>query len=262
MLTRSLRPAPRRLIADGYDVHTMIAGKANDEMGLGQLKQVQSTLPNVSYIGWISAEQLAVAYASSDMLLFPSAVETFGNVTLEGMASGIPVIVDKTTGGHLIEDGASRSSRRPRPLSRAWRAYVLAWLLTRAATLAVSRVTGLNGYTVQSGDVDGFYAAAKRLCAPDAGPLRAQLGAAGRKRATEHYDNEANTAEMLRHYREIIGRPTSSIKKLSLHWVWIDLFSNVVLGIFMIGVWILKRMLLLSVQLYGFSSNLKHGPTK
>ena len=95
-----------RLVADGLKVHTLIAGKACDQLGAGQLKQVQSSLPNVSYIGWVSAEELAVVYASSDVLLFPSGVETFGNVTLEGMASGLPVIVDAASGSHLVDDGA------------------------------------------------------------------------------------------------------------------------------------------------------------
>ena len=37
-------------------------------------------------------EQLAAHYASADIFLFPSHTETFGNVTLEAMASGLAVV--------------------------------------------------------------------------------------------------------------------------------------------------------------------------
>ena len=39
-----------------------------------------------------TGEQLARHYASADVFLFPSETETFGNVTLEAMASGLAVI--------------------------------------------------------------------------------------------------------------------------------------------------------------------------
>jgi hypothetical protein len=101
----------------------------------------------------------------------------------------------------------------------------------------------VHGYTINTGDVDGFYQAAKQLCAQGAGKLRAQLGTAGRKRAVEHYDNEANTKEMVAHYKQIMGRPSSTIQKLSLRWFWIDLFANVVLLFFIVGCWVLKIIL-------------------
>jgi len=44
--------------------------------------------PEVNFCGYKFGEQLAACYASADMMLFPSETETFGNVLLEGMASG------------------------------------------------------------------------------------------------------------------------------------------------------------------------------
>jgi glycosyltransferase involved in cell wall biosynthesis len=49
-------------------------------------------LKNIHFTGYLEGESLAKAYASSDVFVFPSSTETFGNVVLEAMASGLPVI--------------------------------------------------------------------------------------------------------------------------------------------------------------------------
>ncbi len=45
------------------------------------------------FTGVLSGDRLASAYASSDIFVFPSATDTFGNVVLEAQASGLPCIV-------------------------------------------------------------------------------------------------------------------------------------------------------------------------
>jgi len=45
-----------------------------------------------TFLGWLEGEQLARAYASADVLLFPSRTDTFGQVILEAQASGLPVV--------------------------------------------------------------------------------------------------------------------------------------------------------------------------
>jgi glycosyltransferase involved in cell wall biosynthesis/predicted metal-dependent phosphoesterase TrpH len=45
-----------------------------------------------TFLGWLEGEQLARAYASADMLLFPSHTDTFGQVILEAQASGLAVV--------------------------------------------------------------------------------------------------------------------------------------------------------------------------
>ncbi|UPK47216.1 glycosyltransferase family 1 protein [Paenibacillus pabuli] len=47
---------------------------------------------NVTFTGYLHGEELAVMYASADLFVFPSSTETFGNVVLEAMASGLPVL--------------------------------------------------------------------------------------------------------------------------------------------------------------------------
>ena len=61
-----------------------------------------------SFLGWLEGEELARAYASADMFLFPSATDTFGQVILEAQASGLPVIALAHGGPlSLIEHGVS-----------------------------------------------------------------------------------------------------------------------------------------------------------
>ena len=103
----------------------------------------------------------------------------------------------------------------------------------------------MHGFTVLGGDVEGFYQATRKLCEPSAAPLRKRMGEAGRRRALEHYDNEANTQAMVGHYKAVMGRPSSTIRKLSLRWFWIDIFANLVLGLFIGGSFVIKYFLTL-----------------
>ena len=58
------------------------------------LKEVQQDLADlpVTFTGYLKGEQLASAYASADIFAFPSTSETFGQVVLEAMACGLPVV--------------------------------------------------------------------------------------------------------------------------------------------------------------------------
>jgi glycosyltransferase involved in cell wall biosynthesis len=53
---------------------------------------------NALFTGYLKGDDLAAAYASSDLFIFPSGTDTFGNVVLEAQASGIPVIVTDAGG--------------------------------------------------------------------------------------------------------------------------------------------------------------------
>jgi phosphatidylinositol alpha 1,6-mannosyltransferase len=62
----------------------------------------ESRLPDANFVGFQGGEDLAHALASCDIFFNPSVTETFGNVTLEAMACGLPVVAARATGSASI----------------------------------------------------------------------------------------------------------------------------------------------------------------
>lgn len=77
-------------------VVTLIAGDGP------AMQQLQKELPETVFIGQVQGDELTFAYASSDIFFFPSDTETFGNVTLEAMASGLPVVAANAGGNRSL----------------------------------------------------------------------------------------------------------------------------------------------------------------
>jgi glycosyltransferase involved in cell wall biosynthesis len=64
--------------------------------------------PDFVFAGMRTGEDLAEHYASADVFLFPSTTETFGNVTLEAMASGLAVVAyDYAAAQQYLRHGVS-----------------------------------------------------------------------------------------------------------------------------------------------------------
>ncbi|MDZ4307826.1 glycosyltransferase family 1 protein [Allopontixanthobacter sp.] len=71
-------------------------------------KWFEQALPGGIFAGFQSGPDLGRALASSDIFFNPSITETFGNVTLEAMASGLPVVASAATGStSLVQDGVT-----------------------------------------------------------------------------------------------------------------------------------------------------------
>jgi glycosyltransferase involved in cell wall biosynthesis len=78
---------------------------------------------NVHFVGYLKGTALAEAYASADAFVYASETETMGNVVLEAMACGCPVIAPRAGGiPSLVEDGTTGLLFKPRDLDEAVRA--------------------------------------------------------------------------------------------------------------------------------------------
>ncbi|MFY8048917.1 MAG: glycosyltransferase family 4 protein [Erythrobacter sp.] len=67
-----------------------------------------ANLPGAIFAGFKTGEALGQALASGDIFFNPSVTETFGNVTLEAMASGLPVVAAGATGSaSLVSEGVT-----------------------------------------------------------------------------------------------------------------------------------------------------------
>jgi glycosyltransferase involved in cell wall biosynthesis len=103
------------------------------------IARLKTRYPDAHFLGTRVGEELAGLYAASDVFVFPSRTDTFGNVLLEALASGCPVaafpvtgpidIVGETRCGVLSEDlraaslaalDISRESARNRALAYNW----------------------------------------------------------------------------------------------------------------------------------------------
>jgi len=88
------------VVADVMDVLTKrnVAHKVLIVGDGPERERLQKRLPDAIFTGHLEDEALARAYASADLFFNPSRTETFGNVTLEAMASGVPPVCAKATG--------------------------------------------------------------------------------------------------------------------------------------------------------------------
>ena len=78
-------------------VHWLIVGD-----GPAKETMMKKAPKNMTFTGFLSGESLAKVYSAADLFVFPSATETFGNVVIEALASGTPVIGSKAGGVQIL----------------------------------------------------------------------------------------------------------------------------------------------------------------
>lgn len=131
------------------------------------LEGLKEMLPEATYVGFVKGEDLARAYASSDVFMFPSHTETFGNVTLEAMSSGLPCIVADAIGSKsLVEDG-------------------------------------VNGYLAEVKNIDSFERKLSQITSDD--ELRKNMGISSRTKALE-YSWDIINSRLLGYYKEVVDK--------------------------------------------------------
>jgi glycosyltransferase involved in cell wall biosynthesis len=97
-----LGAAYRRLRDEGLPVQLFIVGHGPYS------EAFEKSLPEAFFTGYLKGTELATAYASADIFVFPSTTDTFGNVILEAQACGLPVVVSDSGGPkELVEDNAN-----------------------------------------------------------------------------------------------------------------------------------------------------------
>ena len=124
--------------------------------------------PGAVFAGFQSGDDLGRAVASMDVFFNPSVTETFGNVTTEAMAAGVPVVAARATGAvDLIDDG-------------------------------------VTGFLVEPLDVSGYADAIQRIV--EAPELKRRLGLAGHCKAAEYRWDTANQAVLDTYLELMQGR--------------------------------------------------------
>jgi glycosyltransferase involved in cell wall biosynthesis len=74
----------------------------------GEESCLRERLPRAQFAGVLRGEELSAAYANMDLFVFPSHTDTFGNVVLEALASGVPAIVTPDGGPKtIVRDGVT-----------------------------------------------------------------------------------------------------------------------------------------------------------
>src|SRR5262249_6229829 len=84
------------LQAQGFRHRALIIGEGPERQWM------RDRLPDAIFTGYLEGQALARGYASADVFFFPSVTETFGIVTLEAMACGVPSVCAQAAGSSSL----------------------------------------------------------------------------------------------------------------------------------------------------------------
>ena len=139
--------AVRKLASEGFPVRLLMVGDGP------YLRELRQEVPEACFTGYLRSAELATAYASGDIFVFPSTTDTFGNVVLEAKAAGLPCVVSNRGGPcELVNDG-------------------------------------VDGFIARALDVGDFVRVLRLLCKD--GELRAKMGQEARNRVENRNWNNA-----------------------------------------------------------------------
>jgi glycosyltransferase involved in cell wall biosynthesis len=127
----------------------------------GEEGWLRERLPRADFPGVLRGEELAAAYANMDLFVFPSHTDTFGNVVLEALASGVPAIVTPCGGPRTIV----RDGETGRIVPDAEFAAAVTGVLADPAKHAAMRLAARDHALTMSWDsvFEGVYAAYEKM---------------------------------------------------------------------------------------------------
>ena len=142
-----------------HDFRFMIVGHGAEEQWL------REHLPGAEFTGVLNGQALSEAYANMDLFVFPSHTDTFGNVVLEALASGVPSIVTPDGGPPTIV----RDGETGRIAADDEFAVAVASVLRNPAQHATMRLAARKYAETASWDAvfEGVYAAYETILRPD-----------------------------------------------------------------------------------------------
>lgn len=144
-----------QLLARGFtNFRFLIVGHGDEQAWL------KERMPRAHFAGVLRGEALAEAYASMDLFVFPSHTDTFGNVVLEALASGVPAVVTPDGGPRSIVRDTRDGSATGRIVADDGFADAIVALLSAGERFEAMRVAARNYALGQSWDAvfEGVYA--------------------------------------------------------------------------------------------------------
>ncbi len=144
------------LLAAGHRVRFLIVGHGAEEARL------RREMPTAEFAGVLRGADLARAYARMDVFVFPSHTDTFGNVVLEALASGVPAVVTPDGGPRsILRESASGEPETGVVAADSDFAAAIAGILQDPARLLKMREAAAAYAATCSWDAvfDGVYAA-------------------------------------------------------------------------------------------------------
>ncbi len=146
----------------------------------GQEAWLREHLPQARFTGVLRGRALAEAFASMDAFVFPSHTDTFGNVVLEALASGVPAIVTADGGPcTIVRDGITGIVTNDNGFGAA-----VARLMTAPELHAQMRMAAREDALGASWDAvfDNVYAGYSAMLATPARRAKQRRAAAGKQR--------------------------------------------------------------------------------
>ena len=150
-----------------HDFTFVIVGKGPDRAKLAELSAQLGMASETVFTGYLDRDTIPKYFAACDVFVLGSLVEAAGNVVLEAMAAGRPVVCTDSGGpGEFVKDRE-------------------------------------NGFVVPVGDAQALAARVKLLLQNPA--LGEELGAAGRRRAVTVYSYDRMTTDIIDIYRNVLA---------------------------------------------------------